>query len=53
MAVTTDILATWRAPRAAVRRHLARGVSEPFAFSLLVVFLLIAFVAQWLSLIHI
>ncbi|MBK6466864.1 MAG: YIP1 family protein [Paracoccaceae bacterium] len=47
MAVTTDILATWRAPRAAVRRHLARGVSEPFAFSLLVVFLLIAFVAQW------
>lgn len=47
MAVTTDILASWRNPRAAVRRHLARGVSEPFAFSLLVVFLLIAFVAQW------
>jgi hypothetical protein len=47
MAVTTDILASWRSPRAAVRRHLARGVSEPFAFSLLLVFLAMAFVAQW------
>ena len=47
MAVTTDILSSWRSPRAAIRRHLARGRSEPFAFSLLFVFLLLAFVGQW------
>lgn len=47
MAVTTDIVASWRSPRASVRRHLARGQSEAFVFSLLFVFLLIAFVAQW------
>lgn len=47
MAVTTDILASWRSPRAAIRRHLARGVSEPFAFTLLLVFLILAFVGQW------
>jgi hypothetical protein len=47
MTVSTDLVATWRAPRAALRRHLARGQSEPFAFSLLLVFLVLAFVAQW------
>ena len=47
MTVTTDLVATWRAPRAAFRRHLARGVSEPFAFTLLLVFLILAFVGQW------
>lgn len=47
MAVTTDILSSWRSPRAAIRRHLARGVSEPFAFSLLLVFLILAFIGQW------
>ena len=47
MAVTTDIMASWRSPRAAVRRHLARGVSEAFAFTLLFVFLLLTIVAQW------
>jgi hypothetical protein len=47
MAVTTDILASWRRPRAAIRRHLARGVSEPFVFSVLLVFLIMAFVGQW------
>jgi hypothetical protein len=47
MAVTTDILASWRSPRVAIRRHVARGVSEPFAFSILLVFLILAFVAQW------
>ena len=30
-----------------LRQHLARGRSEPFAFSLLLVFLALAFVAQW------
>ncbi len=47
MTVTTDLVASWRSPRAAVRRHLARGVSEPFAFTLLLVFLILAFVGQW------
>lgn len=49
MSITRDIVETWRRPRGVVRRHLARGRSEPFAFSLLVVFLLLAFVAQWPS----
>lgn len=47
MTVTSDLVATWRSPRAALRRHLARGVSEPFAFALLLVFLILAFVGQW------
>ena len=47
MTVTTDLFATWRRPRAILRQHLARGQSEPFAFSLLLVFLALAFVAQW------
>lgn len=47
MAVTTDILASWRSPRQSVRRHLNRGVSEPFVFTLLLVFLVLAFVGQW------
>ncbi|MDO8885150.1 MAG: YIP1 family protein [Pseudotabrizicola sp.] len=47
MSITTDIVESWRRPRVVVRRHLARGRSEPFAFSLLVVFLVLAFVAQW------
>lgn len=47
MAASTDMLRAWRAPRASIRSHLARGVSEPFAFSLLVVFLILAFVGYW------
>lgn len=47
MAVTSDIVASWRHPRRVLATHLARGRSEPFAFSLLLVFLLLAFVAQW------
>ncbi len=47
MTVSTDMLATWRAPRAALRRHLARGRSEPFAFTLLLIFLILTFVGQW------
>jgi hypothetical protein len=47
MAVTTDIVQSWRNPRAVMRRHLARGRSEPWLFSLLVAFLVIVFVAQW------
>ncbi|PTE22373.1 YIP1 family protein [Cereibacter changlensis JA139] len=47
MSVTSDIVASWRHPRKVIASHLARGRSEPFAFSLLVVFLVLAFVAQW------
>jgi hypothetical protein len=47
MTVSTDMLATWRAPRAALRRHLARGMSEPFAFTLLLVFLILTMIGQW------
>jgi Yip1 domain len=47
MTVSTDLVATWRRPRVVLRRHLARGRSEAFAFTLLLVFLILAFVGQW------
>jgi hypothetical protein len=47
MPVTQDIVESYRRPREVMRRHLRRGRSEPFAFSLLAAFLLLAFVAQW------
>ena len=47
MSLTTDLVATWRRPRDVLRRHLARGRSEAFAFTLLLVFLILAFVGQW------
>ncbi|MGL4319467.1 MAG: YIP1 family protein [Paracoccaceae bacterium] len=47
MSVTNDIVQSWRRPRAVIRRHLARPVSEPFAFSLLITFLILAFIALW------
>lgn len=47
MSVSTDLVATWRRPREILRQHLARGRSEPFAFSLLLVFLVLVFVGQW------
>jgi len=46
MSVTTDIVESWRRPQTVVRRHLQRGRSEAFAFSLLFVFLLVSFIAQ-------
>lgn len=47
MSVTNDIVASWRNPGKATLRHLSRGQSEAFAFALLVVFLILAFVARW------
>ncbi len=47
MSVTRDIVQSWRSPRAVIGRHLARPVSEPFAFLLLVTFLILAFIALW------
>lgn len=53
MSVTNDILASWRSPGKATLRHLSRGQSEPFAFALLVVFLILAFIARWPSAAHV
>jgi hypothetical protein len=47
MTVSTDLLATWARPRTILRQHLARGRSEPFALSFLLIFLVLAFVGQW------
>lgn len=47
MSVTQDIVEGWLRPKAVMQRHLARGVSEPFAFSLLVAFLVLSFVSLW------
>lgn len=47
MAAVDDILRSYRAPRAVVRAHMARGRSEPRLFSLLVAALLVIFIAQW------
>ncbi len=47
MSVVADILDSWRRPSQVLRRHLARGKSEPFAFTFIVVFLIICFIAQW------
>jgi len=45
MAVAGDIFESWQRPQVVVRRLLDRGRSEPFAFSLLLTFLLLAFLA--------
>lgn len=47
MAVTSDIVQSWRSPRAVIQRHFKRHPTEGFALSVLVAFLLLAFVAQW------
>lgn len=47
MSVVADILESWRRPSVVMRRHMMRGRSEPFAFTFLVVFLVICLIAQW------
>ncbi|NDV00981.1 hypothetical protein [Pseudoroseicyclus tamaricis] len=47
MAVTTDILASWRHPRGVMRRLLAAGRREDRALAFLMIGCLIIFVAQW------
>lgn len=46
MALTADVLQSWWAPRAVMRRLLTRGASEPFAISFLLIFLALALVAN-------
>ena len=45
MAVTADIIETWRRPGVVAHRLMARGRSEPFVFSFLLTFLLLALAA--------
>ena len=47
MAVTADIIRTWRGPRAVMRDLLAMGKREDRALAYLIVFCLLVFVAQW------
>lgn len=47
MAVTTEIIRAWRAPRAAIRRQLDGGENEGRALIYLMVSCLLFFVAQW------
>ncbi|MBS1302825.1 YIP1 family protein [Loktanella sp. SALINAS62] len=47
MAVTTDILRTWRAPRRVMRELLDQGKREDRAVAYLIVFCLLVFIAQW------
>ena len=45
MALTSDIVQSWHSPRRVVRRLRSAGRSEPFVFTFLFVFLLMAFVS--------
>ncbi len=47
MSATRDILQSYRAPRAVIRRHLGRGVNEGRVFIFLVGACLLVFIAQW------
>ena len=47
MAVTTDIVRTWRRPRAVVRDLLSHGQREDRALAYLMAACMIIFVAQW------
>jgi hypothetical protein len=47
VAVTTDIVAAWRRPRAVMRRHLAQGVREDRALVYLMLACGLIFVGQW------
>ena len=47
MSVTQDIIRTYRAPRAVVRRHLDAGQREDRAIAILMAACVVIFVAQW------
>jgi hypothetical protein len=47
MSLTTDMRQSWTGHRGVVRRHLSRGRSEPFVFTFLFVFMILAFVSQY------
>ena len=45
MALSQDVIGSWRHPRVVIRRLLAKGSSEPFAFGLLATGLILLFVS--------
>ncbi len=47
MSLTTDMRQSWTGHRRVVRRHILRGRSEPFVFTFLFVFMVLAFIAQY------
>ncbi|PTW51774.1 YIP1 family protein [Rhodovulum kholense] len=47
MAVTTEIVATWRGPRAALRRQLRMGPREDRALIYLMIACFLIFIGQW------
>ncbi|MCA8879063.1 MAG: YIP1 family protein [Rhodobacteraceae bacterium] len=47
MSLTADLLASYRAPRRVLRRHLARGATEGRALMFLMLGCALVFVAQW------
>ena len=47
MAVTNDILRTWRDPRGVMRRHLALGRREDRAIAFLMIGCVVMFIARW------
>jgi len=47
VALTTDIVSTWRAPRATFRRLLGQGQREDRAIVILMLACFVIFVAQW------
>lgn len=47
MSLTADMRQSWTGHRRVVRRHLSRGRSEPFVFTFLLVFMILAFVSQY------
>ena len=47
MALTSDILVTYRSPRAVMRKHLALGLREDRALMFLAIACVLIFVAQW------
>ena len=47
MALTQDILATYRGPRAVMRKHLGLGLREDRALMFLAIACVLIFVAQW------
>lgn len=47
MSLTTDLRQSWTGHRRVVRRHLARGKSEPFLFTFLFVFMILAFISLY------
>lgn len=47
MSLTTDLRQSWTGHRTVVRRHLSRGKSEPFLFTFLFVFMILAFISLY------